>query len=275
MEKGFIRRGKFKAINVQGLNRFSKLLGFKKQHMKWEDFFKVSKELNDFPDKYKGGYGLIELARKMNITTLTTIFSAFTEEARRRRWRSIILTLNDYDCLKTELDAQQSSNEYNGLIGLIKLAKKTSINPNGIYSAFGGRGNKYSWPSISLTLQEIEKVEKKLKDPSNLRGYKIAEGVDSLAKEMGFNPDKKNSLRVLLASDYFSRAMIAEQKRNTGGIDLTSSNINLQTKSTNDQIVFNLNPAMLAEFKDIPGFVPVIQGYEPLISLKEFLEQSM
>ncbi len=78
-----------------------------------------------------------------------------------------------------------------------------------------------------------------------------------------------------------------------GGIDLTPANMNLQTKmdsrfrgndregggndsreggNDNGGIKFHLDPAMLAQLQNAPGFVPVIINIQPLKSLREFLE---
>lgn len=55
-----------------------------------------------------------------------------------------------------------------------------------------------------------------------------------------------------------------------GGIDLTSPDI--QAEDKNNKIIFNVNPAMLTQFQNTPGFVPVIINDEPLINLRYFLE---
>jgi hypothetical protein len=57
----------------------------------------------------------------------------------------------------------------------------------------------------------------------------------------------------------------------TGGIDLTRSNMNLQTLNGGQAIRFHMDPAMLAQLKNAPGFVPVIINIEPMTSLKAFL----
>ena len=71
-------------------------------------------------------------------------------------------------------------------------------------------------------------------------------------------------------------AMVGQDK---GGIDLTPANMNLQTKIGspteafgNDKgIQFHLDPAMLAQLQNAPGFVPVIISFKPLHDLKLFL----
>ena len=64
-----------------------------------------------------------------------------------------------------------------------------------------------------------------------------------------------------------------------GGIDLTSANINLQTKvidsrlrgNDSEGIKFHIDFAMLQQLQNAPGFMPVIISVEPLKSLSEFL----
>jgi hypothetical protein len=58
---------------------------------------------------------------------------------------------------------------------------------------------------------------------------------------------------------------------NKGGIDLTPANMNLQTQNNGDGIKFHLDPAMLKQLQNAPGFVPVIINIQPLKSLPEFL----
>ena len=56
-----------------------------------------------------------------------------------------------------------------------------------------------------------------------------------------------------------------------GGIDLSSANMHLQTRNTGEGIKFRLDPAMLAQLQNAPGFEPVIINIQPLKSLTEFL----
>ena len=58
---------------------------------------------------------------------------------------------------------------------------------------------------------------------------------------------------------------------NKGGIDLNAINQDLQIQNAGGQIKFNLDPAMLQQLQDAPGFVPVIINIEPTIDLKKFL----
>ena len=56
-----------------------------------------------------------------------------------------------------------------------------------------------------------------------------------------------------------------------GGIDLTAANMNLQTQNNGDAIKFHLDPAMLRQLQNAPGFVPVIIHILPVTDLKTFL----
>lgn len=59
--------------------------------------------------------------------------------------------------------------------------------------------------------------------------------------------------------------------QNTGGIDLTTSHMNLQTMHTGGKINFYLDPAMLQQLQNAPGFVPVIINVKPMTNLALFL----
>jgi hypothetical protein len=50
---------------------------------------------------------------------------------------------------------------------------------------------------------------------------------------------------------------------NNGGIDLTPANMHLQTQNGDEGIKFHLDPAMLAELQNVPGFIPVIINIQP------------
>ena len=64
------------------------------------------------------------------------------------------------------------------------------------------------------------------------------------------------------------RAMVGQ---GPGGIDLNAVDNILQTQNEGEGIKFHLDPAMLAQLQNAPGFVPVIIGIEPLVDLRQFL----
>ena len=62
-----------------------------------------------------------------------------------------------------------------------------------------------------------------------------------------------------------------EEVYSKGGIDLTSANMNLQTRNNDGTIKFHMNPAMLQQLQNAPGFVPVIINIQRLTNIKMFL----
>ena len=65
------------------------------------------------------------------------------------------------------------------------------------------------------------------------------------------------------------QAMVNVQ--NTGGIDLTAANMNLQSQNIGGAIAFHLDPAMLQTLQNAPGFLPVIISIRPMNDLHRFL----
>jgi len=60
---------------------------------------------------------------------------------------------------------------------------------------------------------------------------------------------------------------------NTGGIDLTPANMNLQVKNNSSEAIkFQLDHAMLQQLQNALGFVPVIINIQPMRDLKSFLD---
>ncbi len=56
----------------------------------------------------------------------------------------------------------------------------------------------------------------------------------------------------------------------TGGIDLTSKEL-VETKNDGREIKFKMDPAMLKQLQDAPGFAPVIINIQPMTDLRQFL----
>ena len=56
-----------------------------------------------------------------------------------------------------------------------------------------------------------------------------------------------------------------------GGIDLTPVNMNLETQNLGGAIRFHIDPVMLRQLQNAPGFVPVIINIQPMTNLRQFL----
>jgi hypothetical protein len=84
--------------------------------------------------------------------------------------------------------------------------------------------------------------------------------------------DSTGKPQAYLVADF---AMGVEIKKNAksdfGGIDLTPANMNLQTQNSSGEIKFHLDPAMLQQLQNAPGFVPIIINVQPLNNLQQFL----
>ena len=60
-----------------------------------------------------------------------------------------------------------------------------------------------------------------------------------------------------------------------GGIDFTNANMNLQTQNIRGEIKFHVDPAMLQEYQNASGFVPVIIKIQPMTNLRRFLTSTL
>jgi hypothetical protein len=69
----------------------------------------------------------------------------------------------------------------------------------------------------------------------------------------------------------FSPDQYDKKQAENGGIDFNADKINLQVQNNGGEIKFHIDPAMLAQLQNAPGFVPVIIHIQPLKSLPEFL----
>jgi len=167
---------------------------------------------------------------------------------------------------KLDLVIQQSVIDPDAFsIGQLRVAAdqiKMILKPNGVFLSAGKGSN---W----VTLIPIENFHTQLMKP----------------KSGSFN-----------YGIWFSVKTDKAMTKDTGGIDLTPANMNLQTKidsspaaqndggilSQNDKggvgngketggIKFHLTPAMLQQIQNAPGFVPVIINIQPMTDLRLFL----
>jgi len=95
----------------------------------------------------------------------------------------------------------------------------------------------------------------------------------------GKDPDHVLVIDIIRANDQrlrINKAMVVQN----GGIDLTPARVHIETRAGSPSktfgdgvggIKFHISPAMLAELKNAPGFVPVIISEEPVTDLRGFL----
>jgi len=73
---------------------------------------------------------------------------------------------------------------------------------------------------------------------------------------------------------YFNERLKVAQdlaQSSKGGIDFNPAKLNLQIQNSGNGIKFHIDPAMLAQLQNAPGFTPVIINMQPLKNLQEFL----
>ena len=80
-----------------------------------------------------------------------------------------------------------------------------------------------------------------------------------------FAHQKINRMAVFTLPD---EMMGADKK---GGVDFTANKTPLEVKSGGEGIQFHIDPAMLAQLQNAPGFVPDIISIEPMTDLRAFL----
>ena len=95
------------------------------------------------------------------------------------------------------------------------------------------------------------------------------ETMESIASRYQYLRAVANSA-MLSASSW---AHVNKAMTNEGGIDFKSATVNeaLHVQSNNDEIRFHLDPAMLQQFQNTAGFIPVIIDIQPVSDLKAFL----
>ena len=105
--------------------------------------------------------------------------------------------------------------------------------------------------------------------------------VEISQKEIDFSRNKIKEIAELKLSE--DAAMKTNNSLpNTGGIDFNSDKMNLETrvdsrfrgndiKEDKEGIKFTMDPAMLEQLKNAPGFTPVIINIQPMTDLRGFL----
>ena len=100
--------------------------------------------------------------------------------------------------------------------------------------------------------------------------YRVSR-VQFLAWEYGlFEEDSR--LKGVMSQEYFGIVSNGESIAKKGGIDLTPANMNLQTQNNgNGEIKFKIDPVMLQQLQNAPGFIPVIINIQPMTDIRLFL----
>jgi hypothetical protein len=133
-------------------------------------------------------------------------------------------------------------------------------------------------PAGRILLIDPERVNETRLDPND-EGYikflfELLEYAKPKVQRRAIRDLKEDEGQFKKITDYIDKN---EKGKDTGGIDLTAANLDLQTRtnpSLADQkegIKFHLDPAMLQQLQNATGFVPVIINIRPMTDLKMFL----
>lgn len=89
--------------------------------------------------------------------------------------------------------------------------------------------------------------------------------VDQIVRELMFDSNQSSAKEVDRAS------LVAEDKK--GGIDFKSGEVDsvFAVKNNGGEIKFHIDPAMLEQLQNAPGFMPVIINIQPIKDLPGFL----
>jgi hypothetical protein len=127
--------------------------------------------------------------------------------------------------------------------------------------------------NIIITSEQVEIFVEKLDPRFNMRKAEIVamikkalEGQKALSK-FAVNVKTASFLPAEEDDNNKDLAMLDNKK---GGIDLTSNQF-LQTQNQGQDIKFHLDPAMLKQLQNAPGFTPVIINIHPMTDLRTFL----
>jgi len=125
--------------------------------------------------------------------------------------------------------------------------------------------------------EDLDARQALLQRQKQMRNDLIAEL--TLATGTSRNPKIEQLIESLGSRDSSQLAHQDRAMQKKGGIDLTPAHMNLQTKidssaapqNDNEGIKFHLDPAMLEQLQNAPGFVPVIINIQPMTDLRQFL----
>ena len=92
-----------------------------------------------------------------------------------------------------------------------------------------------------------------------------------------YHQSSVNVRKMFLNDSMFSKIAIEDQAQvgqeaKKGGIDFNPSKMRVEVKGDDQGIQFHVDPAMIKQFQDAPGFVPVIINIQPVSDLRVFLE---
>jgi len=167
------------------------------------------------------------------------------------------------DGTKKNSDITALANHYNQMIEVCRIEYPEQFKRFGALTFFIEKGRL-----LSLTNSRREFLDNKFNSPATLmrlviRHYPQLTGLLALLHQ------SKGNEAMLSPEERISIANKTALSNDLGGIDLNK--INLESYSNGSEIKFHIDPAMLQQLQNAPGFVPVIISVKPLEDLQGFL----
>ena len=124
---------------------------------------------------------------------------------------------------------------------------------------------------IASRVTEAKSPEKEIDAMTSLLNQLLDIGKGGPKLLRASNRNHGNTFILYDRTNGFIRRDQAQVAQNPGGIDLSPDKMNLKVQNNENEIKFHLDPAMLKQLQNAPGFVPMIINIQPLKSLQIFL----
>jgi len=233
------------------------------------------------------------LGKEQDVVVLTK-----NQEAVRGMIRLTIEALNDLDLVnarrllekithhyETDISEEQKPilvnllTDYNRLFGKYKEAKNEPfIIREAHEESFTVLGVMKNLVTASL-LAEAYRNQMKANHPDAVGGNvktadEIAKTINNAREELRKALNAKVERAKARSVQFPDQAMVAKEnevhRSDTGGIDLTSDKA-LSVQNNGQGIKFRVDPAMLEQLQNAPGFTPVIISIQPMTNIRAFL----
>ena len=190
------------------------------------------------------------------------LFNIFNAIARGKD-SQVIELLGDYGVSLTE----KSKNE---IIDALHLSKTNAAKFDGVFRVLDKQPAGVP-ESLLMFLQALSKVGKYFDYIGGFRQALLVmkyNALTTLGNDSTQNPDQIVEIN---DNSHSKNDKAMKGSIPTGGIDFTANKTPLEIQNAGQGIKFHLNPAMLKQLQNAPGFVPVIISIQPMSDLRKFL----
>ncbi len=134
-------------------------------------------------------------------------------------------------------------------------------------------GREFWEPILKILKQTMENYDPPLVSKGDFELMTIIDTPQEATEELALNGIGERTDAAMMGTG--NRAMNdtihTGRKQDFGGIDLQADKINLHRQNDGQEINVHADPAMIEQFQNAPGFVPVIINIRPLTDIRMFL----